>query len=222
MLTFDELLCVVKLCHHCLEHQYTIMFIVPYLLLGNILFRNAGAYVSPFSTLSRQQSKKTSRIDRYFRESSSNRCKNYIPLKSTESKSSESPSPTSQYKPNAWIAIINFFGIHEVFKQLFLRYSVAFPASLSGCGTLLTTFLLAPMGNDLYAQFAPGATVLAKWLPVFFVPSLISLPLANSVGSSTEVSITESTHNVGNGLPFTLLSCLASQNCSSRCWGIFL
>jgi putative effector of murein hydrolase LrgA (UPF0299 family) len=171
------------------------MWIVQPLFLGFLLVFNAVAYITPFSITNRQQSKKLYRFDQYSKESLLCQYKS-LPLKSTLTQPSESPSPTSS-KPNSWIAIVNFFGIHEVFKQLFLRYSIAFPASLSGCGALLTTFLLAPIGSDLYTQFAPGASVLAKWLPVFFVPSLISLPLANSVGSATEVSNTEGNHNVG-------------------------
>lgn len=33
----------------------------------------------------------------------------------------------------------------------------------------------------------PGAAVLAKWLPVFFVPSLVTLPLAPSMGNASEL-----------------------------------
>ena len=96
--------------------------------------------------------------------------------------------PTSESKPSPFVAIINLFGINEIFRLLFIKYAIAFPASLSGCGALFATFLFAPIGGELYNQFSPGAAVLAKWLPVFFVPSLVSLPLANSVGSAVEVS----------------------------------
>lgn len=97
--------------------------------------------------------------------------------------------PASVSKPSPYVAIINLFGINEIFRLLFVKYAIAFPASLSGCGALFATFLFAPIGGELYNQFSPGATALAKWLPVFFVPSLVSLPLANSVGSAAEVSI---------------------------------
>lgn len=42
-------------------------------------------------------------------------------------------------------------------------------------------------GESIYQILNPGATLLAKWLPVFFVPSLITLPLAQSLGSVYEV-----------------------------------
>jgi len=39
----------------------------------------------------------------------------------------------------------------------------------------------------MYQVLNPGATLLAKWLPVFFVPSLITLPLASGLGNAWEV-----------------------------------
>ena len=105
----------------------------------------------------------------------------------SETLSDVEPVPVS--KPSPFVAIINLFGINEIFKLVFLKYAITFPASLSGCGALFATFLFAPIGGELYNQFSPGATELARWLPVFFVPSLISLPLANSLGSATEVRV---------------------------------
>jgi hypothetical protein len=43
------------------------------------------------------------------------------------------------------------------------------------------------VGEGIYQLLNPGATLLAKWLPVFFVPSLITLPLASGLGSVGEV-----------------------------------
>ena len=44
-------------------------------------------------------------------------------------------------------------------------------------------------GEGLYRALNPGATLLAKWLPVFFVPSLIALPLASGIGNAWEVRV---------------------------------
>ena len=42
------------------------------------------------------------------------------------------------------------------------------------------------MGERLYQVLNPGANLLATWLPVFFIPSLITLPLsATNLGSTT-------------------------------------
>jgi hypothetical protein len=43
-------------------------------------------------------------------------------------------------------------------------------------------------GEMVYNTLNPGATLLAKWLPVFFVPGLITLPLASGLGNVYEVS----------------------------------
>jgi len=59
-------------------------------------------------------------------------------------------------------------------------------------------------GDAAHSVLSPGAALLAKWLPVFFVPSLVTLPLAQSLGSSTEVLKIASV--VIGGFYFTLLT----------------
>jgi hypothetical protein len=54
---------------------------------------------------------------------------------------------------------------------------------------MLSLYMVNPkLGDGVYDLLSPGSDVLAKWLPVFFVPSLVTLPLAPSLGSSMEVS----------------------------------
>lgn len=82
------------------------------------------------------------------------------------------------------------------FRALFQKYSIPFPSSLAGCGALFASMLAldALSSNDknkwgerVYDVLTPGAALLAKWLPVFFVPSLITLPLASGLGNALEV-----------------------------------
>ena len=80
------------------------------------------------------------------------------------------------------------------FRRLLKSLSISFPSSLAGCGTLFTLLVTLctvneSLGDGLYNLLSPGAAVLAKWLAVFFVPSLVTLPLAQSLGSSLEVSL---------------------------------
>lgn len=68
------------------------------------------------------------------------------------------------------------------------------PAQLGGCIALFVFLLLADvvrpgLGQSIFVSLSPGSALLAKWLPVFFVPGLAMLPLAPSVGSSIEVSL---------------------------------
>ena len=92
-----------------------------------------------------------------------------------------------------------------VFRRIFQRLDIAskFPSSLGGCGVMLTILLLLTKSSSstatnenenknslLHRILSPGAALLAKWLPVFFVPSLVTLPLVGgleSLGGSTEV-----------------------------------
>jgi putative effector of murein hydrolase len=53
---------------------------------------------------------------------------------------------------------------------------------------MLSLYMVNPkLGDGVYDLLSPGSDVLAKWLPVFFVPSLVTLPLAPSLGSSMEL-----------------------------------
>lgn len=78
------------------------------------------------------------------------------------------------------------------FRALFTKFSIPFPSSLAGCISLFATMIALTCmrkewGEAIYNTLNPGATLLAKWLPVFFVPSLITLPLAGSLGNSMEI-----------------------------------
>jgi hypothetical protein len=78
-------------------------------------------------------------------------------------------------------------------RSLFRRAHIGFPSSLAGCGLLFMAMIglnsvTSKWGDALHGFFSPGSALLAKWLPVFFVPSLVTLPLAPSTGSTVEVS----------------------------------
>jgi putative effector of murein hydrolase len=63
------------------------------------------------------------------------------------------------------------------------------------------------MGERVYQVLNPGANLLATWLPVFFIPSLITLPLSatNNLGSTTIEFVKVGSVLVG-GFLFTLLT----------------
>lgn len=84
--------------------------------------------------------------------------------------------------------------IDFAFRKLLKSLNISFPSSLAGCGALLAALLAAcaikeEWGDFLYGLLAPGAGLLAKWLPVCLVPNLVLLPLAQSIGSGVEVSV---------------------------------
>lgn len=87
------------------------------------------------------------------------------------------------------ISAAALFLLDIFFRRLFRLLNLTFPSSLAGCGVLFA-FLLSvkqEKANTLFNQLQPGAALLAKWLPVFFVPTLITLPLSAGLGSFVEL-----------------------------------
>jgi hypothetical protein len=85
-------------------------------------------------------------------------------------------------------------GLERTINKIFVEYGIAFPAQLAGCIGLffvmiLTEILKPGMGVSIYQFFVPGSNLLAKWFPVLFVPGLVMLPLAPSIGNGWEVRV---------------------------------
>jgi hypothetical protein len=84
--------------------------------------------------------------------------------------------------------------IERVTNRVLKAQGFSFPSQLGGCIALLFFMLSAEavspgLGDSIFASLSPGSALLAKWLPVFFVPGLAMLPLAPSVGSGIEVRL---------------------------------
>lgn len=101
---------------------------------------------------------------------------------STESAASPSkkPSPVVSGLSLAGIVIADL-----VLKRAFLRAGLAFPSSLAGMVGLFAGFVtletIAPEAAEkVVGVMEPGSALLARWLPVFFVPTLVILPLSPS------------------------------------------
>lgn len=85
-----------------------------------------------------------------------------------------------------------FIVLDVIFRKIFAANDIAFPSQLGGCLILFALLVLADIvrpgvGESAFQMLNPGANLLAKWLPVFFVPGLALLPLAPSIGSSMEI-----------------------------------
>lgn len=80
--------------------------------------------------------------------------------------------------------------IHVAFLKLFQYFKIAhlFPSSLAACISLLFAYILttkkSTKTSPLYTFLSPGSKILSSWLPLFFVPALITLPLSNLPASS--------------------------------------
>ena len=86
-----------------------------------------------------------------------------------------------------------------VLRKVFYITQIPFPSQLAGCILLFVTMVLLELlpfahtttgtgaGEALFRVLSPGATLITKWLPVFFVPGLAGVPLAPSMGAPIEV-----------------------------------
>lgn len=84
-----------------------------------------------------------------------------------------------------------FFVFDTIVRKAFRANKINFPAQLGGCIILFAFLLLSEIftpgvGDGLFHALAPGAALLTKWLPVFFVPGLAMLPLAPSIGTAID------------------------------------
>jgi len=120
------------------------------------------------------------------------------------SSASDTDKTTNNKMIKAVFSTVSLVLLDVLARALCKRLQITFPSSLAACGALLVGLLILPGGETLYSKLAPGSAVLAKWLPVFFVPSLVTLPLAPSLGSSADVAKVAAV--VVGGFFFTLLT----------------
>jgi hypothetical protein len=86
-----------------------------------------------------------------------------------------------------------FIIIELALRKIFQDNGISFPAQLAGCVLLFVSLIVAQilspgLGDSISDKLTPGATFLAKWMGVFFVPGLVMLPLAPAPNSSLEAS----------------------------------
>jgi hypothetical protein len=85
--------------------------------------------------------------------------------------------------------------IEKAVKTGLARAKINFPGQLAACMALFVSLLgieaVSPsLANSIFNALSPGSALLAKWLPVFFVPGLVLLPLSKPIGGTLEVSRT--------------------------------
>jgi uncharacterized BrkB/YihY/UPF0761 family membrane protein len=109
--------------------------------------------------------------------------------KVTQQLTSSGDGSTLSFPTSAVAGSLVMAGIEQAVKKVFVSNGITFPAQLASCLILLTTMLVSgSAGQSVYELLTPATQLLTKWLPVFFVPGLVMLPLAPSVGSGIEVS----------------------------------
>ncbi|KAL7579221.1 hypothetical protein ACA910_011383 [Epithemia clementina (nom. ined.)] len=171
--------------------------------------RSSRHFFSPsasFSSTGRTTTRATTTSLHKSTSSSSSSSNNNSLIPSSSSSSSSLVTLLKRITSIPIFSAILLFGLDWIFKTVFNWSNLTFPSSLAGCGALLMWMLLLSPSSaaTALAMLQPGATLLAKWLPVFFVPSLVTLPLSAGLGSVMEW-IKVGTVVVG-GFFFTLLT----------------
>jgi adenylate kinase len=81
------------------------------------------------------------------------------------------------------LSLAAFIALDAALRRLFLARGLAFPSSLAGMLGLFALLLATGAGTTaarplLYRVLKPGTDLLTRWLAVFFVPTLVLLPLS--------------------------------------------
>lgn len=141
-------------------------------------------------------------------------------LEATKSSISTNSNASKQVFLSQVSSASAFIAMDVALRRLFIKARVSFPSSLAGCGILFVMLGLVKIltGSDqVKDSLEPGAGLLAKWSAVFFVPSLILLPLAEPLGSVLEIA--KVTFVIFAGFMFTLLSTAYSVSAVKRLAG---
>lgn len=82
--------------------------------------------------------------------------------KTTADKESKRPTITGSLLSASLLVVLDI-----AFRRLFQQMAISFPSSLAGCCALFVSLLALPFGQGVFELLSPGASLLAKWLPVF-------------------------------------------------------
>jgi hypothetical protein len=101
---------------------------------------------------------------------------------------------TTNGLPKALAGVMTFAMIEKLVKMTLQQLKIVYPAQLGACIVLFVllcitdTLISSSFASNMYSFLTPGAALLAKWFPIFFIPGLVLLPLSPPIGGTTDVS----------------------------------
>ncbi|KAG1671561.1 hypothetical protein FOA52_011284 [Chlamydomonas sp. UWO 241] len=92
---------------------------------------------------------------------------------------SSEPSALTEYA-QLWVGLALLYAADVYSKKAFLSASISFPSSLVGMFGIAVMLMVVgeKAAAPVRAFFTPSLNWIAKWLPLFYVPALVTLPLA--------------------------------------------
>lgn len=79
-----------------------------------------------------------------------------------------------------WATLASLYYADTAIKGVLTQYAIKFPSALVGMFGVFGLLCAVGdnMANKILAFYAPALNWIARWLPIFYVPALVTLPLA--------------------------------------------
>jgi hypothetical protein len=79
-----------------------------------------------------------------------------------------------------WATLASLYYADTAIKGVLTQYAIKFPSALVGMFGVFGLLCAVGdnMANKVLAFYAPALNWIARWLPIFYVPALVTLPLA--------------------------------------------
>lgn len=79
-----------------------------------------------------------------------------------------------------WATLASLYYADTAIKGVLTQYAIKFPSALVGMFGVFGLLCAVGdnMANKILAFYSPALNWIARWLPIFYVPALVTLPLA--------------------------------------------
>jgi putative effector of murein hydrolase LrgA (UPF0299 family) len=79
-----------------------------------------------------------------------------------------------------WSTLASLYYTDKLIKNLFVEFGIKFPSALAGMFGVFALLCLVgdSTASKVMGMYAPALNWIARWLPLFYVPALVTLPMA--------------------------------------------
>jgi putative effector of murein hydrolase LrgA (UPF0299 family) len=79
-----------------------------------------------------------------------------------------------------WSTLASLYYTDKLIKNVFVEFGIKFPSALAGMFGVFALLCIVGDGtaNKIMGMYAPALNWIARWLPLFYVPALVTLPMA--------------------------------------------
>jgi hypothetical protein len=79
-----------------------------------------------------------------------------------------------------WTTLASLYYTDKLIKNVFVEFGIKFPSALAGMFGVFALLCVVGDGtaSKIMGMYAPALNWIARWLPLFYVPALVTLPMA--------------------------------------------